>query len=46
MGSIGGRCICGWKICRINKEVEEEEGKTIEMRRRENSKNCGGGGGK
>ena len=46
MGSIGGRCICGWNKCRINEEVEEEEGKTIEMRRRENSKNCRGGGGK
>ena len=26
VGSLGGRCINGWKICRINEEVEVEEG--------------------
>ena len=24
VGSLGGRCICGWKIYRINEEVEVE----------------------
>ena len=27
VGSIGGRCIVDGKICRINEEVEMEEGK-------------------
>ena len=26
VGSLGGRCICRWKIYRINEEVEVEEG--------------------
>ena len=25
VGSLGGRCICGWKIYRINEEAEVEE---------------------
>ena len=45
VGSLGGRCICGWKIYRINEEVEVEEGnkkhrrgKIIKLLRRENEK--------
>ena len=35
VGSLGGRCICGWKIYRINEEEEVnkkiEEGNKIEQ---------------
>ena len=53
VGSIGGRCICGWKIYTINEEVEVEveegnnkiveEGRITTLRS-ENDKNCREGG--
>ena len=44
VGSIRGRCICGWKKNRINEEVEVEEEEQKKIVEEEGNQDCEGGG--